>query len=258
MHIDRLLEVMCRLRDPQHGCPWDLEQNFSTIAPYTIEEAYEVAEAIAEGDLNALREELGDLLLQVVFHAQMASEQGAFNFADVVAAIVDKMVRRHPHVFADAPRTNSVQQSAHWEAIKAAEKPRESRLSGIGSGLPPLTRALKLQARAARHGFDWPNLAPVLAKLDEELVELKHEIDQRGGHQRETDEFGDVLFVLVNIARHRGIDPTIALMRCNSRFEARYAMMESLARSRGLDLESMPLAEQDQLWVEAKDIERGA
>jgi ATP diphosphatase len=258
---------MARLRDPQGGCPWDREQDFRSIAPYTIEEAYEVADAIERNDLAALRDELGDLLLQVVFHARMAEEQGAFGFVDVVAAINDKMVRRHPHVFGDTVMPDATTQTRAWEAGKAAERAAagetdSSALAGIARGLPEWLRALKLQKRAARVGFDWPDPAPVFAKLQEEIDELRQEFaavagGDPGARQRLEDELGDVLFVAANLARHAEVDPGAALRRANAKFERRFRRMEALATTRGLDLSALPLAEQDRLWDAAKGEERG-
>lgn len=249
--IDALLAIMARLRDPAGGCPWDLEQDFSTIAPYTIEEAYEVADAIERGALHELRDELGDLLLQVVFHAQMAREQGAFGFDDVVASICDKMVRRHPHVFAEESVADAAEQSERWERQKAAERAARgdsSLLADIPRGLPEWLRARKLQKRAAGIGFDWPGAEPVLAKLDEELGELRREIDTGAGRDKLEDEFGDVLFVLSNLARKLDIDPGAALRRANAKFERRFRWMEqAVARLEGLDLE-----QQEALWAQAR------
>jgi ATP diphosphatase len=261
----RLLRIMARLRDPECGCPWDLQQDFSSIAPYTIEEAYEVADAIERGDLDDLREELGDLLLQVVFHAQMAAEQGSFDFAAVAGAISDKMLARHPHVFADAAVRDAAAQSEAWEQAKADERAARgerdsSVLAGIARGLPEWMRALKLQKRAARLGFDWPSPEPVFAKLHEEIDELRAEFasTQPGRQERLEDELGDVLFVAANLARHAGVDPGCALRRANAKFERRFRRMEQLATERGLALGALPLSEQDRLWDEAKREERAA
>ncbi|HET6604052.1 MAG TPA: nucleoside triphosphate pyrophosphohydrolase [Xanthomonadaceae bacterium] len=258
--IEDLLAIMARLRDRDGGCPWDLEQDFSTIAPYTVEEAYEVADAIARADLAALREELGDLLLQVVFHAQMAAEQGSFAFADVVQAICEKMVRRHPHVFADASVENAQAQTHAWEAMKARERSAgggdDSALAGIGHGLPEWLRALKLQQRAARVGFDWPDPEPVFAKLHEEIEEVRAELAEGTGRGRLEDEIGDVLFVCVNLARHAGVDAGSALRRANAKFERRFRRMEQLARADGIELSELALAEQDRYWDRAKAEEK--
>lgn len=258
--IDELLAIMARLRDPERGCPWDLEQDFSTIAPYTIEEAYEVADAIERNDMPALQDELGDLLLQVVFHARMAEESGAFAFGDVVASINDKMIRRHPHVFGGADRAADADaQLADWERIKQQERAADaddSALAGIGRGLPEWQRATKLQKRAARVGFDWPDVDPVFEKLHEELDEVRAELAQRGGERfsqtRLEDEIGDVLFVCVNLARHAKVDVGSALRRANAKFERRFRRMEALAREQGGELAERDLAGQDALWNAAK------
>jgi len=259
--IDDLLAIMARLRDREHGCPWDIEQTFATIAPYTIEEAYEVADAIDRNDPADLRDELGDLLLQVVFHARMAEEAGQFAFADVVAAICDKLVRRHPHVFG-GPGFDSVEaQSRAWDALKAAERADkgdadDSALAGVARGLPEWQRALKLQAKAARVGFDWPGVAPVFAKLQEELAELRAEFEQGADPARLTDEVGDVLFVCVNLARHAKVDFSQALRHANAKFERRFRCMEALAAAAGRDLAGQPLDAQEALWDAAKARER--
>ncbi len=253
--IDDLLEIMARLRDRERGCPWDIEQTFASIAPYTIEEAYEVADAIDRHALGELCDELGDLLLQVVFHAQMASEQGAFDFGDVVAAICDKMVRRHPHVFGDAKVADAEAQTKAWEEHKRAERSGDadrSLLAGISRGLPEWIRSRKLQKRAAAVGFDWPEVGQVLAKLDEELAELRHEIDVDAQRARVEDEFGDVLFVLSNLARKLDIDPGSALRGANAKFERRFRHMEQVASARGDELAGLPLDAQESLWSQAR------
>jgi MazG family protein len=263
--IRRLLDIMARLRTPVGGCPWDLEQNFASIAPYTIEEAYEVADAIERNDLPALKDELGDLLFQVVFHAQMGKDAGAFTFADVAAAISDKMIRRHPHVFGDADIASAEAQTKAWEEHKAAE--RQSRavaagraasvLDGVAVGLPALARAVKLQNRAARVGFDWPDVAPVLDKIGEEIDELRAELaDPRRDTDRLEDELGDMLFVLANLGRHLQIDPEAALRRANAKFERRFHRIEALLAERGKRPEESDLAEMDALWDQAKAEER--
>jgi ATP diphosphatase len=263
--IDRLLTIMARLRDPQGGCPWDLEQDFSTIAPYTIEEAYEVADAIDRKDLGALKDELGDLLLQVVFHAQMANEQGAFAFDDVATAISDKMVRRHPHVFGDASFADAAEQTLNWEAIKRAEREAAgeqdtSALAGISRGLPEWQRAVKLQSRAARTGFDWPGPEPVIAKLHEEIEEVRAEFARgpvEDNRERLEDEIGDLLFVAANLARHAKVDVGAALRRANHKFERRFRAMEQLAQADGTSLPELDLDGQEAYWDRAKQRERG-
>ncbi|MBX3727037.1 MAG: nucleoside triphosphate pyrophosphohydrolase [Xanthomonadales bacterium] len=244
---------MARLRDPAHGCPWDLAQDFGSIAPYTIEEAYEVADAIDRGSLEDLRGELGDLLLQVVFHARMAEEQGAFGFGDVVAAICDKMERRHPHVFGDAVRGDAAAQARDWEAHKRVERgdADDSALAGIARGLPEWQRALKLQKRAASVGFDWPDAGRVLDKLDEEAAELRRELD-RSDPDRLLDEVGDLLFVAANVARKAGVDVSAALRHANAKFERRFRRMETLAAQDGSSLPALDLAAQEALWQRSK------
>ncbi len=257
--IDRLLSIMATLRDPQRGCAWDVEQTFATIAPYTVEEAYEVADAIDHGDMAALKDELGDLLFQVVFHAQMASEQKAFAFDDVANAIADKMIRRHPHVFGDAETRDAETQTVAWEATKAEEraaKGHDSVLDGVARSLPPMTRALKLQNRAARVGFDWPEAGDVLAKIAEELDEIKHEIDNDAPRERLEDEMGDVLFACVNLARKLKIDPEGALKRANAKFDRRFRHVEAGLRAQGRYPEDATLDEMEALWIDAKTIER--
>jgi ATP diphosphatase len=259
--IDDLLRIMATLRDPERGCPWDREQNFDTIAPYTIEEAYEVADAIDRRDYASLCDELGDLLLQVVFHARMAEEGGYFDFGDVVAAICRKMVVRHPHVFADATFETSDEQTAAWERIKSEERAAKgdadaSVLAGISRGMPEWQRALKLQQRAARVGFDWPSVDPVFEKLHEELDEVRAEFADGADPGRLNDEIGDVLFVCVNLARHANVDVSRALRHANAKFERRFRRMEALAAAVGETLSGKPLAEQDALWDRAKAEER--
>jgi len=262
--ISGLLEIMAKLRTPGSGCPWDLEQNFATIAPYTIEEAYEIADAIARGDLDDLRDELGDLLLQVVYHARMAEEQSAFAFGDVVEAISRKMIRRHPHVFGDE---NGVITSGHvaenWDRIKAEEKaeraarrPRQdaehkSLLSGIKTGQPALTRALALQRKASTVGFDWNDPRAVLQKIREEADEIEEALD--GGSAEElAAETGDLLFALVNLARHINADPELALRGANAKFERRFSYIERSLEAQGRSLDSASLEEMDSLWNAAK------
>lgn len=262
--IARLIEIMARLRDPQGGCPWDREQTFATVAPYTIEEAYEVAEAIEHADLLALCDELGDLLFQVVFHARMAEERGAFAFADVVTGIVDKMLRRHPHVFGDATIASAAEQTRAWETHKAAERALKSApdrpasvLDGVTATLPALTRAVKLQKRAARVGFDWPDAAQVADKIAEETAELRAELGVPDNHDRLVHELGDLLFACVNLARHLDVNPEVALRDANRRFERRFRHVEAGLEARGQRPESATLAEMDQLWEDAKRTERG-
>lgn len=261
--IDDLLAVMARLRDPETGCPWDLKQSFATIAPYTIEEAYEVADAIARDDLDGLKDELGDLLLQVVYHAQMATEDGRFAFADVVDAITAKMIRRHPHIFEDASLRESFESSGVWERIKVEENlkrggARRSILDEVPVALPALTRAVKLQSRAARVGFDWPSLEPVLEKIEEEIGELKAAIasEGAGASPKVAEEFGDLLFVMANVARHLGIDPEDALRDANAKFVRRFGSIEDALRKDGRKPEDSRLEEMDALWDRAKDAER--
>ena len=267
--ISGLLDIMAALRTPETGCPWDLEQNFATIAPYTIEEAYEVADAIARGDLDDLRDELGDLLLQVVFYARMAEEQDAFAFGDVVEAISRKMIRRHPHVFADKNgRMTPSDVKGAWERIKAEEKAdraarrppdqasHKSLLSGVKAGQPALARAMELQRKASTVGFDWNDPRAVLRKIREEADEIEAALDRddKGGLAEET---GDLLFALVNLARHVGVDPELALRRTNAKFERRFGYIEQALASRGRSLEDATLQEMDALWEEAKREEVG-
>lgn len=261
--IDRLLEIMAKLRDPEGGCPWDVEQDFRSIAPYTIEEAYEVADAIEQNDMPALRDELGDLLLQVVFHARMAEEAGHFAFADVAAGIGDKMVRRHPHVFGDLTVEDADAQTKAWEETKAAERAAKAQasdqesgvLDGVASGLPALLRALKLQKRAARVGFDWPGAAQVFAKIDEEIAEIKAEVDRGGRPARLEDEVGDLLFAAVNLARHLGVDPESALRSTNAKFERRFKAMERDFQARGEDMAAAGPDALEDAWRTAKRTE---
>jgi MazG family protein len=258
--LRRLLEIMARLRDPEGGCPWDREQTFATIAPYTVEEAYEVADAIERGDLKDLKEELGDLLFQVVFHARMAEELGAFDFDAVAAAMVDKMVRRHPHVFAGQTYASAEEQTAAWDAIKAAEragKERHSLMDDVPAGLPGLTRAVKLTRRAARVGFDWPDFRPVMDKLREEIEELQAEIDAEDLPKARA-ELGDFLFVAANLARKLDVDPEDALRSANAKFERRFKHIEKALAERGKTPDQSTLEEMDALWDEAKALERRA
>ena len=285
--IGKLLDIMATLRNPDGGCPWDLAQDFSTIAPYTIEEAYEVADAIDRGDLTDLKDELGDLLLQVVFHAQMAKERGAFEFGDVVAAICDKMTRRHPHVFdahgcanaaggrmpgaaaEEARKDDAEAQLQHWEDLKRAERAAKgdvdtSALAGISRGLPEWQRAVKLQHKAAKVGFDWPGPEPVLEKLHEEIEEVRVEFaavaaspGDAAARDRLVDELGDILFVCANLARHAKVDMGSALRRANLKFERRFRTMEALAAADG-GLAGQSLEAQDRYWDRAKAAEKGA
>ena len=266
--LAKLLEVMARLRDPANGCPWDREQTFATIAPYTIEEAYEVADAIERNDAVDLRDELGDLLFQVVFHARMAQERGWFDFNEVAASIHDKLVRRHPHVFGDAVFDNSAEQTSNWEEHKARERTAAaarrgetstSVLGDVPQALPALMRAAKLGKRAARTGFDWPDASGVRDKLNEELAELDAEIAKGATDAatsepdpRVAEELGDALFTLVNLGRHLHVDAEVALRAANRKFESRFRHMESLARARGLALDALSPAEWDALWLESK------
>jgi ATP diphosphatase len=263
--IARLLEIMAALRTPGTGCPWDLQQTFETIAPYTIEEAYEVADAIARGDLDDLRDELGDLLLQVVFHARMAQEQGAFEFADVVESLTKKLVRRHPHVFGEEQGLTAKAVEGLWERIKQAERAQKgngpsgketaSTLAGIVVALPALTRALKLQAKAGEVGFDWNDPLAVLAKIREEANEIETEL-AAGNRATAGAEVGDLLFAVVNLARHLDVDPEATLRATNQKFERRFAAIERALAERGKTPQAATLEEMDELWNEAKAAER--
>jgi ATP diphosphatase len=263
--IDRLLNVMARLRDPRTGCPWDIAQTFATIAPYTIEEAYEVAEAIRNGDMAALREELGDLLLQVVYHAQMAGETGAFDFDAVAHGIADKMIRRHPHVFGDAALRDAEAQRRDWEQHKAAERARKAERAGrapsalddVALGFPALTRAEKLQKRAARDGFDWDNADQVLAKVDEELAEVRAELAD-ADPARLHDEVGDLLFTVANLARKLDVDPEAALRDTNAKFERRYRGVEARLEARGQTAGDCDLDTLEDHWRAVKATERNS
>lgn len=263
-HLSRLLAIMAQLRNPERGCPWDREQDFASIAPYTIEEAYEVAEAIAQNDTSALKDELGDLLFQVVFHARMAEELGIFNFDDVAKAIADKMIRRHPHVFGTVEIASAAAQTAAWEEHKAAERRAKadamgvgagkphSALEGVGVALPALTRAAKIQARAARVGFDWPSAEPVFDKITEEIEELRTELARDGDAERLEDETGDLLFAVANLARHLKIDPEAALRKATSKFERRFRRVEERLGEAGKATEDATLDEMEQEWRRAK------
>ncbi len=258
--IDRLNAIMRTLRDPDGGCPWDVEQTFATIAPCTVEEAYEVADAIERGDWDDLKSELGDLLFQVVFHARMAEEAGLFVFDDVVEAIADKLTRRHPHVFGDeAARMDGAAQKARWEDIKAGERKAKARhgvLDDVPVGLPALTRAVKLTRRAARVGFDWPSTDQVFDKLHEEVAELRAEI-AAGDLDKARAEMGDLLFVVANLARKLGVEPEDALRGTNAKFIRRFGFIEAELAKDGRSPEQSDLAEMDGLWTAAKGVERG-
>jgi len=259
--IGRLLEIMAALRTPGSGCPWDLEQTFDSIAPYTLEEAYEVADAIARGDLKHLKDELGDLLLQVVFHARMAQEQGAFDFGDVVEAITTKLVRRHPHVFADEHGQTAEAVKGLWERIKAEERAERGEakpagaLAGVPVALPALTRALKLQNKAGAVGFDWNDPRAVLAKIREEADEIEASLDQNDARHA-ASEVGDLLFAVVNLARHLDADPEGVLRATNQKFERRFASIEKALAARGKRPQDATLEEMDALWDEAKKAEK--
>lgn len=263
IQISRIADIMAALRDKQTGCPWDIEQSFETIAPYTIEEAYEVSEAIASGDRDKIADELGDLLLQVVFHAQIAEEEGSFTLSDVAMKISDKMIRRHPHVFGDETRADAAETRLAWEEMKAIErqnlaaskqqKGQPSILDDVAVTLPAMVRAGKLQRRAARVGFDWPDLASVIAKLHEETDELLQEwhVDAPQTDRLE-DEIGDILFVASNLARKVGVDPESALLRTNRKFEKRFKFLEARLKEQGISLEDASLDEMEALWQQAK------
>lgn len=258
-NINKLLQVMAALRAPVGGCPWDIEQDFSTVAPYTIEEAYEVADAIERGELGELRDELGDLLFQVVFHARIAEEQGVFDFDDVVTAIVEKMIRRHPHVFANEEVADAEAQTRAWEAQKVKERKAKgqssSLLDGVTLGLPALSRAEKLQKRAAGAGFDWPEIAPVFDKIHEEIDEVRAELDG-DDHQALHNEIGDLLFACVNLARHAGVDAEQALRSANKKFVHRFQYVEQTLATQGSSIEEADVGRMDELWDEAKGKEK--
>lgn len=258
--IARLLEIMARLRDPEGGCPWDRQQTFETILPFTLEEVYEVADAIERGDMGELKEELGDLLFQIVFYAQLAHEQGLFEFGDIVAAIADKLEQRHPHVFGSGEMKSVEAQSLAWEQHKAQERAEKaasearpvSVLDNIPVTLPGLMRAAKLQRRAARVGFDWPDAIQVLDKIEEEIGELREALANGGQRDEMEHEIGDLMFACVNLARHANIDPEVALRSINRRFETRFRRVEVLAAGHGRPLPGMRLSEMDELWEQAK------
>ena len=265
-NMARLLEIMAALRTPGTGCPWDLEQDFKSIIPYTLEEAHEVAETIEQGDMDALKSELGDLLFQMVFYARLAQEQNLFDFTDVVDAVNEKMVRRHPHVFGEQDKAlSSADIEGQWERIKEAEKTtggqaaptaKSSVLEGVPITLPALSRAIKLQNKAAKVGFDWPSLAPVFEKMREELHELEHEIDSQSSPERIEDEFGDVLFVVANVARHLKIDPEQALRLANNKFVRRFEVIEELLLAAGKTPSDSNLEEMEEFWQIAKQREK--
>jgi nucleoside triphosphate diphosphatase len=267
--IAGLIAIMAALRTPKTGCPWDLEQTFATIAPYTIEEAFEVADAIARGDLDDLKDELGDLLLQVVFHARMAEEQGTFAFPDVVQAITEKLIRRHPHVFGDKGGLNTGQVNVQWDQIKAEEKAarasagrapapgRDGALAGVSPGLPALARALKLQQKAGKVGFDWNDPKAVLAKIREEADEIGAELDA-GAREKVAGEIGDLLFAVVNLARHLDVDPETALRTTNLKFERRFGAIEDALAAEGKTPAEATLSEMDALWNQAKAAEKSS
>ncbi len=262
--IERLIDIMAALRTPETGCPWDLEQNFQSIAPYTLEEAYEVVDAIERGDLTELRDELGDLLLQVVFHARLAQEAEVFSFTDVVNSICEKLVRRHPHVFGDLANLSSDAVSAQWEAIKAQEKAAKcvaapaSLLDGVPLPLPALTRAVKLQKKASTVGFDWNDARQVMDKIREETDEVAAELQAPGSEATPAlaEEIGDLLFVVTNLACHAKVDPEQALRGANAKFERRFHHIEQQLSRRGVNLDAASLAEMEALWVEAKHLEK--
>lgn len=258
-NMQRLVEIMARLRDPEHGCPWDLEQDFRSVMPYTLEEAYEVAQAIEDGDMQALRDELGDLLFQVVFHARMAEERGAFAFEDVAGTIAQKIVRRHPHVFGDAREADADTQTRSWEQIKAEERAAARRdgqpaseLDGVPAALPALSRAVKLQRRAARVGFDWPDWRGVFAKVREELEELQDEVDAESDPALIEEELGDLLFAVANLARHLRLDPEVALRGANRKFERRFQGLEADLAARGQRFDSVSRDTLERAYERAK------
>ncbi|HSP00929.1 MAG TPA: nucleoside triphosphate pyrophosphohydrolase, partial [Thioalkalivibrio sp.] len=262
--LARVLAIMARLRDPRDGCPWDLKQTWDSIVPHTLEEAYEVADAIARRDFDGVRDELGDVLLQVIFYARIAEEEGRFDIRDVARGLADKLVRRHPHVFGDARFETEAEQHAAWEAEKARERAERGEdtatprhLDGVALALPALTRAVKLQKRAARVGFDWDTLEPVLGKVMEEFEEVRAEIQTNAPEERIKDEVGDLLFAVSNLARHLGVDPEAALRGTNAKFEDRFRYMEQALAGQGRRLEDADLAELDGLWERAKKGELG-
>jgi ATP diphosphatase len=262
--VERLIEVMRRLRDPQKGCPWDLEQNFKTIAPFTLEETYEVAEAIEQNDMMALKDELGDLLFQIVFHAQMGDEAGLFDLESIAAHVADKMIERHPHVFADRDARTANEVLANWETDKAAKRQAQakaenraaSRLDGVSTALPAMLRAIKLQNRAASVGFDWTDAKDILAKIKEETAELEAEINADAGKDAREDELGDLLFALVNLARRLEIDPEQALRGTNRKFDRRFREIEKRLAAQGRKIEDASLDEMERIWIAIKNEEK--
>ena len=258
--LQSVISIMAKLRDPDTGCPWDAKQDFASIAPYTIEEAYEVADAIESGDRTALCDELGDLLLQVVFHARIAEEEGSFTLADVARSISDKMINRHPHVFGHSKAPDVDQQRQLWEDIKKAEREAKGQtgiLADIPVGMPPMQRAVKLQKRAASVGFDWPDISQIIDKMHEEVAELMVEFESTPQNkQRLTDEVGDLLFVTVNLARKAGVDPETALISCNKKFEKRFNYIEQQTNAKNKSLSDSTLDDMEKLWQEAKSVKR--
>ncbi len=262
--IEKLLAIMSKLRDPDGGCPWDLEQTFETIAPHTVEEAYEVAEAIADNDMVELKSELGDLMFQVVFYAQMAKENGDFDFNGVIEAISEKMIHRHPHVFGDRQIATADAQTVAWEETKAAERAAKAKgnmstpsaLDGVAKTLPPMTRALKIQNRASRVGFDWQEVDPIYDKIAEELSELKHEIHSNAPKERLLDEYGDILFAVVNLGRHLQLDPEMALSSTTRKFTRRFQQIEERLQKVGKNIVSSDLDEMHEIWNEVKAEEK--
>lgn len=259
--MQQLLEIMQALRNKETGCPWDVAQNFQSLAPYVVEEAYEVVDAIERQDFNELKSELGDLLLQVVFHAQLAKEQNLFEFEDVVSSVNEKMIARHPHVFGDAIIKTEDEQTVSWEQLKKQERAEKnctdsSALAGISHGMPEALRALKLQKRAAAVGFDWPTVECVFDKLQEEISEIRVELESETGQQALQDEIGDLLFVCVNLARHTKVDFGTALRHANRKFERRFRAMENIAELNQTSMSQLSLAEQETLWQQVKQQER--
>jgi ATP diphosphatase len=259
--LQTLLQIMSDLRNPENGCPWDIKQTFDSIAAYTVEEAYEVADAIERKDMADLKNELGDLLFQVVFHAQMASENNQFDFVDVVKEINNKLIRRHPHVFGDKKTTDEEELYKEWEKHKKNERaektqPVTSYLDGIASTMPALRWSEKIQKRAAHHGFDWENIAPVFDKLQEEIDELKAEITLQDNQENITDEMGDILFASVNLSRHLGVNPEQALRDSNRKFISRFKIVEQLLQEDGMQMENCSVAELEEFWQKAKTLNR--